>query len=392
MEVQSQKATVSVAPIDVLVGAQRVAAFACARAGLRDADESAPDEEIAALAAEGLLHAPLPHCHSGQALGAAPETTALLRNVLRVLGGASLPLWRLYEGHVNALRLVMRYGTFEQLAVLRCEADAGRMSAVWNAEAGEGLRLMNGKLQTSQLATNEFQGRQLQGSKIFASGAGMVRRPLVTAKSAYGVVMVLANAQDAPVDLAAWTPLGMRASLTGKIDFSNIAVSDREIIGAVGDYYWAPLFAGGAWRVLAVQLGGLERLVSLYRTQMHTRGCINDSVQRARFGQTVASLEAARLWSARAATLAEDTELPHDEIDAFVNLARHGFEAAALGIIENIERGVGLGAMLQPSPIERIIRDLKTYLRQPFPDAALDVAAVWALAERPMHGDIGALG
>jgi alkylation response protein AidB-like acyl-CoA dehydrogenase len=202
--------------------------------------------------------------------------------------------------------------------------------------------------------------------------------------------MLLPDVETARSDLSGWTPRGMRASLTGVADFSGIAVSSDEIVGAAGDYYRAPLFAGGAWRVLAVQLGALEQLLGLYRSQLTARGRNNDPVQRARFGEAVAQLETARLWTARAAVVAEDPTLPSAEIDAMVNLARHVFERAALSVIERLERGVGLATMLRPNPVERIIRDLETYLRQPFPDAALDAAAVWSLTERPMHRDIGA--
>ena len=359
---------------DPLAAAWCVADIAYALAPARDADGSVPDTEIAALAAVGLLHAPLPAVLGGQALGATPATTLPLRDVLRVLGGASLPLGRLYEGHVNAVRLVMRYGTPHQLRLLGQEADARRLSAVWNAESGDGLHLVDGRL---------------RGGKIYTSGVGMVRRPLLTATTPAGVVMLLPDVAAIHADLSGWTPLGMRASLTGAADFSGLAVAPDEIVGVAGDYYRAPLFSGGAWRVIAVQLGAVERLVALYADQMQHRGRAADAVQRARFAEAVTACEAARLWTARAAMVAEDARLPAGEIDAFVNLARHGFERAAIDVMGCVQRGVGLSAMLRPSPIERIVRDLTTYLRQPGLDAGIDAAAGWALADRAMHADIG---
>jgi hypothetical protein len=35
---------------------------------------------------------------------------------------------------------------------------------------------------------------------------------------------------------------------------------------------------------------------------------------------------------------------------------------------------------MRPAPLERIARDLATYLRQPAPDRALTEAAAWVLA------------
>jgi hypothetical protein len=39
------------------------------------------------------------------------------------------------------------------------------------------------------------------------------------------------------------------------------------------------------------------------------------------------------------------------------------------------QRSLGLGAFIAGHPVERLCRDLATYLRQPAPDEALDVAA-----------------
>lgn len=371
------RATLSLAPAvvpDLHYAAERVAVLAYGLAGLRDADGAVPDTEIAALFAEGLLHAPLPPTLGGLSLGIAADTALLLRDVLRVIGGASLSLGRLYEGHVNAVKLIARYGTHSQLEQIAGECDAGRLSAVWNAQAGSGLR---------------FDGGVLAGGKIYCSGIGLVHRAVLTATAADGVQMLMPDVSAAPADLSAWTPLGMRATLTGEGIFTGIAVAADACIGKAGDYYRAPLFAGGAWRVLAVQLGALERLVALYRLQMQERGRSEDPVQRARFGETVALLETARLWVARTACVAEDPQQEPTEVAALVNLGRKAFEHAALAICERVERGVGLSAMLRPNPVERIVRDLRTYLRQPFADAALDAAALWALEGRPMHTDMG---
>ncbi|MBC7504458.1 MAG: acyl-CoA/acyl-ACP dehydrogenase [Sandarakinorhabdus sp.] len=360
---------------DPVTAAVDVAGIAAALAARRDSDGSVPDIEIAALADTGLLHAPLPLAWGGKALGAGPAGGEMLRSVLRIIGGGSLALGRLNEGHVNAVCLAMRYGNAGHLRLLNAEAVAGRLSAVWNAQTGDGLHL---------------DGDTLIGGKIYTSGLGIVRRPVSAPMRRGDVVMVIPDVATARGDLSAWTPLGMRASLTGAADFTGITIAPADIIGGAGDYYRAPLFAGGAWRVLAVQLGALEQLLALYRTQMKTRGRDADPIQRARFGDAAAPLETRRLWTARAAAIVADAAQDPGAVDALVNFARHEFERAALAIIERVERGIGLSAMLRPDPVERIVRDLTTYLRQPFPDVALDAAAGWALAERPAHLDIGA--
>jgi hypothetical protein len=84
---------------------------------------------------------------------------------------------------------------------------------------------------------------------------------------------------------------------------------------------------------------------------------------------------------ARAASI---TEVPSESrtpahLVSYVILARLAVEAAALDLMQLIQRSVGLQAFLRPNPIERISRDLATYLRQPGPDRALTSAAAWVL-------------
>ena len=52
-----------------------------------------------------------------------------LSEVLRSIGSGSLPLGRLFEGHVNALELVLRYGNDPRVKLVAEEARAGNYSA-----------------------------------------------------------------------------------------------------------------------------------------------------------------------------------------------------------------------------------------------------------------------
>ena len=65
---------------------------------------------------------------------------------------------------------------------------------------------------------------------------------------------------------------------------------------------------------------------------------------------------------------------------AFANLMRMVVERAALDLMENVQRGTGLPAFMNGNPVERIVRDLATYLRQPVPDLVMNDAARAVLA------------
>jgi alkylation response protein AidB-like acyl-CoA dehydrogenase len=349
--------------------AREVAEQAFARADAYDEDGAYPAADVAALHEAGLLTAVLPLNYGGAELSRLP-----LGEVLRSIGWGSLPLGRLFEGHVNALELVLRYGNQQRIELVAEEARAGKLFGVWNTDDTNGLRLIH------------RHGRSwLEGRKILASGAGQIERPLVTATDEEGrrlMVLPKVGATDR-ADLSRWRAQGMRASATGAVDFTGVEIEPIEIVGREGDYERQPWFSAGAWRFAAVQLGGMERLFDLLRKHLKETNRGQDPHQAARLGGAAMGIETAKLWVVHAAAITEeplDSRAP-EQLVACVNLARLAVEAAALDLMQLVQRSVGLQAFMRPNPIERVSRDLATYLRQPGPDRALTDAAAWILAQ-----------
>lgn len=378
----STASVVHLQPIEtvLLEAAKEVAEFASSLAARRDEEYSFPDAEVSALHRVGLLLAPFPRRLGGENLARGDRAAQVLPAILRQLGGGSLSLGRLYEGHINAAALVMRYGSADQMGEASKEAARGALLGVWNTDDAEGLRL-----------APEDAGWRLKGKKALCSGAGFINRPLVTARDEreriFMVMPRLAGRDRA--DLALWKPQGMRASATGTVDFSEIQVSADDIIGKEGDYHRQPAFSGGAWRFAAVQLGAMEKLFDLLRQHLVRTKRGSDPHQSARVGEAAIAVETARLWVERAAHKAEIHAADADATVAYVNLARLVVERAGLDLLELAHRSIGLASFMQANPIERISRDLATYFRQPAPDRALTNAAMWALnQEGSPSGDL----
>ena len=370
------RSDVHAAPLAVLEGLLPAMAE---RAAILDAEGGLPIADVAALGRTGLLAAPLPRALCGFGWGSEPEGALPLMRALRLIGRASLPLGRLFEGHVNALRLVARHGASAQQEAAVADARRGVLFGVWNTGDAAGLQLERGP---GSLV--------LRGRKCFCSGAGLVERALVTAHGADAaprMVLVPLPPGTSRTDLSRWTPLGMRASATGDVDLSGLPAPPETLIGEPGDYLEQPGFSGGAWRFLAVQLGGIEALAEALRGHLLRTERGGDPHQAARFGRVATAAETARLWVREAAVLAEDNDAAPERVVAYVDLARGAVERAALDVLELAQRSVGLFAMLRPAPVERIARDLATYLRQPFPDGALHGAAVAALRFSEPVGD-----
>jgi alkylation response protein AidB-like acyl-CoA dehydrogenase len=346
--------------------AKDVARLAFANAAECDRDGGFPEKDVAELGRCGLLLAPLPRRFGGSELGGLK-----LSRTLRTIGAGSLALGRLYEGHVNAVGLVLRYGAAAQIERMATELRRGELLGVWNTDEARVLRLVGpeGRL-------------RLEGRKILASGAGWIDRPLVTATDERGRrLMVMPRLDAERADLSKWTAQGMRASATGAVDLTGLSIEPIDILGEDGDYERQPHFTGGAWRFCAVQLGGMETLLELLRQHLLRTGRGGDAHQAARLGEAGIAVETARLWVTQAARTVEEGEETPDRIVSYVNLCRTAIERAGLALMEIVHRSVGLQSFMRPNPIERVSRDLATYLRQPAPDHALTSAAACILAQ-----------
>jgi alkylation response protein AidB-like acyl-CoA dehydrogenase len=176
----------------------------------------------------------------------------------------------------------------------------------------------------------------------------------------------------------------MRAAATGRVSFEGCRVEPDQWIGGPDDYLREPDFSAGAWRTSAVTCGGLEALVDLAMDELVSRDRAHDPHQQARMGRAWIARETALHFVQRAAYAGEgcDSAASASDIVATVNLARIAIESACLEAITLVERSLGLSAFMTTSPVERIRRDLATYLRQPAPDAVLTEAAAHILRTR----------
>ena len=325
-----------------------------------------PGDAMRLLAEAGALTAPLPIASGGLGLGTERHRGGVLLDFLHLLGQAGLPLGRLLEAHVNALRIVVRYGSADQQAFVAEAVRGGALFALWVTDPPEdGLRV-----------AAQGEGLVLVGGKMFCSGAGHVSHALVTAEHngepRLLIVTLGAGERASPLPAAL---AGMRAAVTGQVDFTGVATGADRIVGEPGDYLREPDFSAGAWRSSAVALGGLYRLLDLLRTQLSARGRDADPHQRARFGQALIGHETGRLWLERAGRMAEDGVADDAAVVATVGLARTAVERACLDGIELVRRSLGLSAFVASNPVEKVARDLGTYLRQPAADEVLHNAA-----------------
>lgn len=328
-------------------------------------DEAAafPAEDVAELAAAGVLLAPMPRSLGGYGIGTQPETAADTLALMMALGRGNLAIGRVMEAHINALRLVVRYGDAKAAATTARDAAVGHLFALWVTDpTDDALRLND----------------TLTGRKQFCSAAGHATRAVVTAAAPDGSVRLAVAALDHGVTVGrlAGGLQGMRAAGTGEVRFDDVPALP---FGAPGDYLREPDFSTGAWRTSAVTLGGLQALVAEATRQLVARGRADDPHQQARMGEAMIARETAVLWMREAALRAETADRDPPAAIAYVNLARLAVERACLEAITLVQRSLGVAAFLRPNPVERLCRDLGTYLRQPAADMVLTEAAAYGM-------------
>jgi alkylation response protein AidB-like acyl-CoA dehydrogenase len=334
-------------------------------AALVDVDEGFPRHSLDLLRQSGLLAAPVAAELGGGGLAEAARLRALLE-VLAHLGRGSLPVGRIYEGHVNALLLIQTYGTVWQVQRAATDARQGHLFAVWNTEAADGVRCVEGG---DRLV--------LEGCKTFATAAGFASRAVITLTLPNGErQMALLNTDTSKprLDTSFWRPLGMRATASYKADFTGAAITSDALLGQPGDYYREPVFSTGALRFAAVQLGGIEAVFDATRSFLRSLGRTEDPYQRGRLGEIAMLAASGRHWLVAAA----EHRLPAADV-AFSHLMRTAIETIGLRVLQLAERSVGARGLLRPATLERLHRDLTHYLRQGAPDAVLAAAGTYVV-------------
>ena len=334
-----------------------------------DREGGYPAQAMRWLHAAGLCLAPVPVGLGGQGLNDNAQRLALLC-MLKHIGRGDLVVGRLYEGHVNALQLIFAFGNPAQQEQTARDAAEGRWFGVWNTQGENGVRL----------TASPGGGLQLTGSKLYASGAGHIDRPLVTAQRADGSwqLVLTEGGVGIAIERSFWQPLGMRATASFQVRFDAHPVQIDALVGMPGDYLREPRFSAGAVRFAAVQLGGAEAVLDETRRALRRISRTDDPYQRMRLGEMAMAVEGGNLWFDGAAR--------HCDSAVYAHLMRSAIEQIGLRVMQLAERCVGARGLLRPSPLERLHRDLTHYLRQAAPDAVLAAAGAHVLAsDTPSH-------
>lgn len=172
------------------------------------------------------------------------DWSGLVEGLLRV-GATDIPLGRLVEGHIDAVRI---------LAQADRTPHPGARYGVWaSRSAGTGVA-----------AVDEGATLRLNGTIRFASGAGAIDRALVPVWLDTAThLLVDLDVADLPVDRSHWRTSAMTVSQTHTVPVNELAVASGDVVGAPNFYLGRPAFLPGGVGVAAVWTGGLTRLLGV---------------------------------------------------------------------------------------------------------------------------------
>jgi alkylation response protein AidB-like acyl-CoA dehydrogenase len=186
--------------------------------------------------------------------------------------------------------------------------------------------------------------------------------------------MIVLHMEDMKLDedYTYWRPMGMKASVSCRFDFTGIVVNNSQLLGQAEDYEREPDFSGGAARFAAVQLGGAEAAIQVALNHLLKFDRTNDPNQLRRIGELAILQKRGRIWLEKAGSYADNKKIKPDAFIQYANMFRTEARTICEEILRLTELSVGLQGLMAPHPLERIHRDLSVYLKQPGPDRILE--------------------
>jgi alkylation response protein AidB-like acyl-CoA dehydrogenase len=269
--------------------------------------------------------------------------TAERHSRLMQIGREDLSLAKLAEAHWDAVAILAEAGR---------QPARGVLYAVWASEIpGKALRLQ----ETDKVY-------QINGSKMFCSGVGLVDRALVTVgipESRLVEVNLRKNAEKVDVDLSAWATEAFRLTQTGAVTFRDAEVAAEDLVGDTGWYQNRPGFWHGACGPAACWAGGVAALVDF-------------AMQSSRDDpHTLAHLGAmnANIWTMKSCLDIAGREIdeePENRVEAQIRALqlRHFVEQVCTDTLRRFARAHGPSPLAMNQDISRRYQEAELYLRQ----------------------------
>jgi alkylation response protein AidB-like acyl-CoA dehydrogenase len=342
-----------------------------ARADRYDRDASFPTEDFADLFRSGLHGAAVPRSHGGQGLGPKVGLYTLWM-MTKELAKVDMALARCWEGHVNSQMLLHAMGNDRQRdRWFQGIVERGDIWAAWSGEPQARIPGQKARFGTTvQVAKG---GYVISGTKVFATSARSARWAILLvnllgpggarhSSAADGLLLLACDLTDPSIrfDESWWDPIGMRGTVSYLVEFDRTFIPNENQIGEAGQYLnegWQARFSP---HYGATFLGGAEGAYEYALDYIRVQHKASDPHVQHRIATMALNVESSHLWLRRVADLWQ-ADRPADARSAG-NRARYLLEVWATDTVQQALHACGARALIRPSPLERIYRDLSFYV------------------------------
>jgi alkylation response protein AidB-like acyl-CoA dehydrogenase len=353
-----------------------------ARADLYDRTAAFPAEDFQDLYRAGLNAPAVPRSHGGCGLGPDHGLLALWW-MTRELARADMALARCWEGHVNA-QLLLAAMADERQQTRWFEGIVGR-GETWAAWSGEPQSRIPGQVAKFGTTIRKVNGGyEVDGTKVFATSAHAAHWAILLVnehgpggarhadgKASDGLLLLACDLSDSSVsfDPTWWDPIGMRGTVSYLARFDHTFIPSENLVGQPGQYFrdqWQSCFSP---HYGATFLGGAEAACDYALRYVEVQGKDDDPYVQHHVATMEMNNESSRLWLRNIAGLWKQGRCA--EARSAGNRARYLLERWSLDTVDRALRTCGARALIRPSPLERIHRDLSFYVRHDNADAVL---------------------
>lgn len=264
-------------------------------------------------------------------------------------GRTDVGLSRLFEGHVDAARILAQAGG---------RPVSGALYGVWASRSQR----------TGVRATPSGTGLILDGTLRFASGLGVIHRALVpvwTGPDRHLLVdldLCSVGSPELMPDTSQWQTAAMEVSRSHTLAISGLAVEASQLIGPPGFYLDRPGFFPGGVGVAACWLGGAARVADLVLARL------SDPVPtqlQLRLGELRRHLStASALLSVAGRELDRDDPGTSSVERAVAAETRWAVATAVHGVLDQAHQIAGPAGLAYDRGLTHAVHDLRLYVLQ----------------------------
>ncbi len=345
-----------------------------ARAHDYDTNARYPAENFTDLFNIGALAAPIDPEFGGLGCGPDYGNVYSLWQMTRAIAKADLSFARCWEGHNNALMLIDKLANKAQKE--RWFSDVINKGHRWAAWSGEPQKKL--PQQKYSIGTRvEKQGKDyvINGNKVFATSApGASWAILLVSLAGPGgarevsdgennLLMLACDLSDPSISFDGdwWDPIGMRSTVSYKVNFVDTHIPEANCIGEIGEFLTLDMQSRFTPHYAVSFLGALEGAYEYALEMVMLQHRENDPYVQHHIAKVKLSIDTLELWLTQVAFMLDNQQ--YEDARGAAGKFRYLAEKLAEDGIKRCIKICGARSLNKPSRLERIYRDLTIYVQ-----------------------------